>query len=325
MSFRIKEGFNVITDLKVFEQRLLKQSAAMMTLVAIGGTFMGILSNSHAILVDGIFSFVAVIIKLLMLTTSKLISRETSKRFQFGYWQFEPLVLMTEGGFTLLVIGYAFFSGVLSLINGGNPMNFGLAIYYAFFFTMADAAYFFYVRYVNKRLKSNLIYFDNMSWFVDAALSGGLLVSFCIAWVLQFTDYGHYDRYVDPLILIVLAIQMVPTALKILIPSVKQIMGVAPMELHNHVQQIMDDFMERYSFKDYVSSVQEFGNTKIIEIDILIGKNYPIQTVSELDRIRNEIDEMIGFPQYQKWVTISFTTTKKWMAKDYLLDEEEED
>ncbi len=63
----------------------------------------------------------------------------------------------------------------------------------------------------------------------------------------------------------------------------------------------------------------------MIEIDILIPKNFPKQTIVELDEIRNEIDLAIGGDPAEKWVTITFTATKKWMAKDYLLDEEDED
>ena len=49
------------------------------------------------------------------------------------------------------------------------------------------------------------------------------------------------------------------------------------------------------------------------------------QTIVELDEIRDEIDLAIGGDPAEKWVTITFTSTKKWMAKDYLLDEEDED
>ena len=45
----------------------------------------------------------------------------------------------------------------------------------------------------------------------------------------------------------------------------------------------------------------------------------------ELDAIRNEIDEAIGGRAEEKWVTITFTATKRWMAKDYLLDEADDD
>lgn len=79
------------------EQKLLMQSVALMALVAVSGTVMGIVTGSSAVLLDGVFSFVDVVIKIMMLMTAKLVARETSKRFQFGFWQFEPLVLAVEG------------------------------------------------------------------------------------------------------------------------------------------------------------------------------------------------------------------------------------
>ena len=37
-----------------------------------------------------------------------------------------------------------------------------------------------------------------------------------------------------------------------------------------------------------------YGNTRIIEIDILVPKSFPYQTIAEIDAIRNEIDQEIG-------------------------------
>ena len=81
--------------------------------------------------------------------------------------------------------------------------------------------------------------------------------------------------------------------------------------------------METYHFADYVSSVQAYGHAKIIEIDILLPKDYPIQSVRDFDRIRDEINEEIGGQPLEKWVTITFTTTRRWMARDYTLDDDE--
>ena len=311
-------------DKKGLEQRLLMQSAGLMGLLAISGTIMGIITGSSAILLDGMTAFIGVIIKMMMIGTSKLIAHETSKRFQFGYFQFEPLVLVLEGSFTLLIVIYALSSGITDLLAGGRIINVGLAIGYALFFTLADTFYIIYVRRINKKLKSNLVKFDNMSWSVDVMLEAAILVSFLLAWGLSFTDWAPYARYIDPVVLIVLSIQMLPTSLKILIPSLKQILGVAPKLYHNRIQIVMGDFMKRYKFEDYVSSVQAYGNVKIIEIDILIPTDYPEQSIESFDRIRNEIYDAIGGPASEKWLTITFTATKRWMAKDYLLEEEED-
>lgn len=69
---------------------------------------------------------------------------------------------------------------------------------------------------------------------------------------------------------------MLPSAIHIIVPSMKQILGWAPSSLHNEVQEIMDRFMEKYNFKDYVTSVQVYGSTRIIEIDILVLQEFPI-------------------------------------------------
>ena len=312
---------DILAARRSIEQRLLKQSVALMSLVAVSGTIMGVITGSSAVLLDGIFSFIDVIIKIMMLMTAKLVARETSKRFQFGYWQFEPLVLVVEGFFILLIVLYALISGIGDLLNGGRHVDFGNAI----FFTIADTAYYFYVHRINKSLQSNLIKFDNVSWSVDAWLEAAILISFIAAILLEDTSYSYWAVYIDPIVLIVLALQMTPSVIKIIVPSTKQILGWAPSSLHDEVQEIMDRFMEKYSFKDYVTSVQAYGNSRIIEIDILVPKKFPYQTIAELDRIRNEIDEEIGGNPTEKWVTISFTATRKWMAKDYLLDEEDDE
>lgn len=313
-----------MVDYQTIEQRLLWQSAGLMSVVAIVGTVMGVITNSYAILLDGIFSFVAVLIKLLMLATSKMISKETSRRFQFGYWQFEPLVLIAEGSFTLIIVVYAFVTAVISLSTGGHSMNFGLAVYYALFFFVAETVYYFYVRNINKRLESNLVHFDNISWSVDAAFSGGLLVSFLIAFALTKTEYVEYTRYIDPLIIIVLTFQMVPTALKILVPSIKQIIGVAPTELHEDVQKVMEEIVEKYKFRDYMTSIQQYGNMEMIEIDILIDKKGFVPSVTEMDAIRGEIDLDLGGKRVDKWLTVSFTGSRRWMATDYDAEDEDE-
>lgn len=312
-------------DKQVVEQRLLTQSAGLMGLLAVAGTIMGIISGSSAILLDGVTAFIGVIIKLMMIGTSKLVAHETSKRFQFGYWQFEPLVLIMEGSFTLLIVIYALASGIMDLLGGGRLVKVDLAIGYALFFTVADLFYILYVRRINRRLKSNLVKFDNISWTIDVRLEFAILLSFIIAMALKFTPFASYERFVDPIVLIALSLQMMPSTFKILIPSLKQILGVAPLTYHNRIQFIMDDFMKRYHFLDYVTSVQAYGNVKIVEIDILIDEDFPAQTVTAFDKIRNEIDDAIGGHANEKWVTITFTATRKWMARDYTLDEESQE
>lgn len=302
------------------EQELLLFSTLAMALVAAAGLSLGLASGSRAILTDGVFSAVAVVIKLLMLGTSRLIARETSVRFQFGYWQMEPLVLVAEGALTLLVVGVAAAAGLEGLLSGGRAMDFGLAVWFGLFFAAVSVSFYCYLKRENRALRSHLVHFDSVSWYVDTMLAGGLLLSFGAAWALEQTAYAAWSRYADPLVMLALSLHMIRPALRILCPSFRQILGVAPADVHERVQQVMDEAMERHGFADYVSSVQQYGRARIIEIDILFRRDEPAKTAAELDALRGDIADALGYAPRDLWLTINFTGDRRWMARDYLLD-----
>ncbi|QYN02165.1 cation diffusion facilitator family transporter [Pseudomonas protegens] len=296
------------------EQALLKQSTVLMFAVAIAGIVTGFVSGAQSILFDGFFSLIATFIKVLMLITAKLIAKESNHRFQFGFWHLEPMVLLIEGSFLMLIAIYAFLNGVFGIINGGREVELGLVIFYAAFFAVAEFAYFFYVRRRNRKLKSSLIQFDNISWLVDAMLSVGLLVSFIIALLLKQYGHGQWAVFVDPAILILLALSMLPPALKILRPALRDVLGIAPDQLDEKVRNVMEQAKAAHGFDDYISYVQKHGRARFIEIHIVLPAHYPLQDVATLDRLREEISSQLGEADAARWLTISFTGDRKWIA-----------
>lgn len=249
-----------------------------------------------------------------MLITAKLIAKESNQRFQFGFWHLEPMVLLIEGSFLLLIAIYAFLNGVFGIINGGREIELGLVIIYAAVFTVVEFAYFFYIRHRNRTLKSTLIQFDNISWLVDAMLSVGLLVSFLAALLLKSQGYHDWAMYVDPLILILLALSMLPAAFKILRPALRDVLGIAPDQLDDKVRNVMEAAKAEHGFADYVSYVQKHGRARFIEIHIVLPDGYPLHSVATLDQLREEISSQLGQADTARWLTISFTGDRKWIA-----------
>ncbi|UCZ81903.1 cation diffusion facilitator family transporter [Pseudomonas sp. L5B5] len=296
------------------EQALLKQSTVLMFVVAIAGIVTGFVSGAQSILFDGFFSLIATFIKVLMLITARLLTKPGNQRFQFGFWHLEPMVLLIEGSFLLLIAIYAFLNGVFGIINGGREIELGLVIVYAAVFTVVEFAYFFYVRHRNRKLKSSLIQFDNISWLVDAMLSVGLLVSFVSALLLKHYGHGQWAVYVDPLILIVLALSMLAPALKILRPALREVLGIAPDQLDETVREVMERAKATHGFDDYVSYVQKHGRARFIEIHVVLPVDYPLGNVAILDRLREDISSQLGGADATRWLTISFTGDRKWIA-----------
>jgi cation diffusion facilitator family transporter len=296
------------------EQALLKQSTVLMFAVAIAGIVTGFISGAQSILFDGFFSLIATFIKILMLITAQLIAKQSNQRFQFGFWHLEPMVLLIEGSFLLLIAIYAFLNGVFGILNGGREIELGFVIVYAAVFSVVEFAYFFYVRHRNRTLKSSLIQFDNISWLVDAMLSVGLLVSFICALLLKHYGHGQWAVYVDPAILILLALSMLPPALKILRPALRDVLGIAPDQLDEKVRGVMEQAKLAHGFDDYISYVQKHGRARFIEIHIVLPADYPLQNVATLDELREEISAQLGQADSARWLTISFTGDRKWIA-----------
>ena len=296
------------------EQKLLKQSTVLMFAVAIAGIVTGFISGSESILFDGFFSLIATFIKVLMLITAQLIAKESNQRFQFGFWHLEPMVLLIEGSFLLLIAIYAFLNGVFGIINGGREIELGLVILYAAVFTVIEFGYYFWVRRKNRTLKSTLIQFDNISWLVDAMLSVGLLISFITALALTHQGYAQWAAYVDPAILIVLALSMLAPAFKILKPALRDVLGIAPDALDDKVREALEIASARHGFEGYKTYVQKHGRARFIEIHIVLPSGYPLTSVKTLDALREEIAELLGKADSARWLTISFTGDRRWIA-----------
>jgi len=179
-------------------------------------------------------------------------------------------------------------------------------------FTVVEFIYFFYVRHRNRKLKSTLIQFDNISWLVDAMLSAGLLVSFLTALLLKTQGYEKWAVYVDPLILILLALSMLAPSFKILGPALRDVLGMAPDQLDDKVRQVMDEAKIKHGFDDYLSYVQKHGRACFIEIHVVLPADYRLEGIGQLDRLREDISAKLGKADAARWLTISFTGDRKW-------------
>ncbi|BBG30828.1 MULTISPECIES: cation diffusion facilitator family transporter [Zymobacter] len=294
------------------ELRLLKQSTIVMALVALIDTVFGIAAASQSILFDGLFSAVAAAIKMLMFITARLIPREGSPRFQYGYWHLEPIALLVESGFLLVLAIYAMTSGIVGVMSGGHTIDFGIAAVYAAVCALVELSYFFYLRHWGQRIGSLMVRYDTASWLMDAILSLGLLISFVGAWALSNTRLGWITPYLDPIILMAAALFLIPGCFKMLKPALRDILEIVPRERDEQVQAAMSAFVAEHGLSGYTSYIQKSGRALFIEINVLVPLDYPIDTIDTFDQLRYEIADRLGEDTPGRWLTITFTGDRYW-------------
>ena len=296
------------------EQRLLKLSIAVTIGVALVGVVFGLLSGSMSIVFDGVFSAIDAAMSGLALFVSRLVTRVTeNRRFQFGYWHIEPMVLAFNGGTLMLLCFYAFLNASGSFLDGGRRLDFDWAMAYAAAVGVVAFGMFFYARHRNRRIGSDFVRLDVQSWLMSAAITSALLLAFAVAWALEDTRYAHLTPYADPLILAVLSLILVFVPIRTVRKALQEILLITPPDLDARVREVMDGVIARHGYKTYTSYVAKVGRAQFIEIHVAVPPESPIDSVGEADALRREIAEAIGGEGPHRWLTIDFTADPKWL------------
>ncbi|MCK3780689.1 cation transporter [Ensifer sesbaniae] len=293
------------------EQAVLKRSIAATIVVGTTGVLFGLLSGSVSIVFDGVFSAVDASMTLLALGVTQLIPKQ-SKRFQMGFWHIEPMVLLFNAGLLTLLSFYAMVNAVGSILSGGNQLAFDWAIAYAAVVVVICLVMFFYIRRANRPIGSEFLALDVRAWAMSGVITAALLIAFLTAATLKGTAYAHWTPYVDPTILIVLTLCLIPLPIRTVFQALKEIFLVAPAELDERVRQAAANAVARHGFADYRTYVAKVGRSKMIEIYLIGTPETKVGTLAELDRIRAEIGVEIGDPGHDRWLTIAFTGEVQW-------------
>jgi cation diffusion facilitator family transporter len=296
------------------EQRLLRLSIGVTVVVSLFGVVFGLLSGSLSIVFDGVFSAIDAAMSGLALFVSRLVSRDSAnRRFQFGYWHIEPMVLAFNGGTLMLLCFYAFLNAVASFLEGGRQLAFDWAIVYAVVVCVMCFGMFFYELRANRRIGSDFIRLDAQSWLMSAAITSALLVAFAIAWSFKDTPYGYLTPYADPVVLALLTICLVFVPIRTVRKALQEVLLMTPPELDAQVRRVMDDVVARHGFKTYTSYAAKVGRAQFIEIHVAVPEGMRLDNVAAADAIRREIADALGGEGPQRWLTIDFTADPRWL------------
>ena len=289
------------------EARILAVSLAATVVVAGGGILCGVLSGSTAILFDGLFSSIDVVMTAATLHVARLLVRQADRRFQFGYWHFEPLVLAFNSCVLTLLCAYAFFNAVLGLIAGGHAISFGTALLYTGSVSVLCAAMYLYQRRSNESVKSEFVRLDMHSWLISGVITGALLVAFAAGAAMQGTDLDYLIPFIDPAVLALLAPLLIVTPIATARSAFRDIFLMAPQNLDLEIKQAMDEIVRRRGFSGYSSSLAKVGRADFLEVCVLLPAGYALGTVESLDAMRREIATALGGAGNERWLTIMFT------------------
>lgn len=302
------------------EQGLLRLSIIVTCLLAMIGILFGLLIGSASIVFDGVYSLADATMTALALLVSRLIAASGSggrsrlnERFNMGFWHLEPIVLGISG--TMLIGGsvYALVTALGSLMAGGREIAFGQAIIYAGIVTVTAVAMAVIARRANRTIGSSFVALDAQAWLISAGLTAALLAAFVFGWLIQGTGLEWLSPYVDPLVLSLICLAVIPIPIPTVRRALADILLVTPPDMREHVDAVARGAVARHGFLGYRAYVARVGRGRQIELFFLVPPDWPAKRLEEWDRTRDQIGEELGGEGPDRWLTIAFTTDREWM------------
>ena len=295
------------------ESYLLKISTLGTLFFAVLGIAWGWTVKSEMILFDGMYSLGGVILSLLALMGSIYINKKDYEMYPFGKKMIEPLIVIIKSLAIFIMCIYSLTGSIKDLINGGNEVQYGYALIYALVSTLGCGIAYFFLKKKGKAINSSLVNIESSQWLMDTLLSMGVLVGFLIANIIKHTEFIWFNKYLDPLMVIICSSVFIKMPIKSLGDGLKELLEFkADDSITLEIDKLVEGIEREYNFEDTITRVSKTGNDLRIEIDFIYNEESNIKVLDEMDGVREKIFNSLSHINYEKWLNVSFTKDKKW-------------
>ncbi len=295
------------------ESYLLKISTLGTLFFAVLGIAWGWTVKSEMILFDGMYSLGGVILSLLALMGSIYINKKDYEKYPFGKKMIEPLIVIIKSLAIFIMCIYSLTGSIKDLINGGNEVQYGYALIYALISTLGCGIAYFFLKKKGKAINSSLVNIESSQWLMDTLLSLGVLVGFLIANIIKHTEFIWFNRYLDPLMVIICSSVFIKMPIKSFGDGLKELLEFkADDSITLEIDKLVEGIEREYNFEDTITRVSKTGNDLRIEIDFIYNEESNIKVLDEMDGVREKIFNSLSHINYEKWLNVSFTKDKKW-------------
>lgn len=297
------------------EQQALRRSILGVVLVAVGSVAYGLYLESDVVILNGIFSVLSLVAGGLSLLAARLVVRPEDKRFPYGYSHVEPLVHTVNAFLVLVICVYSFINGVEGIREGGHEVDPAGVIWFSVVSAVVCLGFWGYEAALARKIGSQLLKNDAKEWLMDLAFSMVTLVGFAVLPFLPEPYREIWARYADPAMVAVMALVLVPIPIGILNRSLREVLLMADTDdaLIRRVESVMAEVKAEHDIVKFLHHVVKTGRTYFVEIDIVVGPNFALQTVAEQDGLRNRIWSALEMPLDQAWLSICLTTDPRWV------------
>ena len=297
------------------ESGALRRSAWLYLFMALLGLGFAYVAESDAILLDGIYSFISLLMTFVAQRVSRLVQTPYTDRFHFGFAHFEPLLNVVRILLILAIATFAAAAAVIALLDGGRPLNAGSAVIYGVVAASGCLAMAWVQRRASKQAGSPILAVDARNWLVDGILSSGVAVTFVIAFFLQGSAYADWVPFIDPLLVITMVILLLPVPLKTLGDNLREVLFAAPdPEMQVHIRELVEGALDPEDRDRIFVRMLPVGRFLYLQVHVLVPRDNEARRIDEFDAVRNRMYEAVKHVHPRLMLDVIFTGDERWLG-----------
>ena len=295
------------------EIRAFRISACGFLIISILGFVFALLAHSQAIMLDGVYALVSVVMTVLAARVARLVERPASERFHFGYAHFEPLLNLVRGLLIFAICAYALIATVEVLVRGGREIHAEVAIFYTALSAVWSVGVFLYQRRLARQLGSPALAVDARTWLVDAVLYVGETGAFVVYLLLLPTALAPLLVYADPIFVLIVVGFLMKVPITSIREALREVLHRAPpAEVQHEVRQRVAAALAGLPVRKTHARMAEVGRFLFVLIHLVVDEGFGARPISELDQLRRQIEQSLRELHDRLVLYVVFTTDEYW-------------
>lgn len=298
---------------RIKERKLIRLSILVGSALTCWAIIVGILGESKAIIFDALYSLVGISLSWISLLVNNFIRKPDDELLPFGRSHFQPFAITIQSSVIISLCLYTLATSVIDITKGGTRVELGITLPYLIASIIICFLFWLYFRKQAQELGSEYVRIESTEWQMDAFLSLGVLVGMSMVYFLQNTSWQTIIPYIDSGMVIIISLLFLRIPIKTFSKNLRELLQFAPDDsVSEMMHERSHEIAQKYQYLDTIVRVAKMGNSYTVEIDFLLPKSQAHIQIDQLDLIRQELYELIK-GDYEMWITISFTTERKWI------------
>jgi predicted Co/Zn/Cd cation transporter (cation efflux family) len=237
----------MMSDKSQVEEKALKISMIGAFCLAVWGIVMAGISESGAVLLDGMYNLISAIMSFFSIEITRLIYGKETRDYPLGYYAFESLFVFVKGASILILILMAVYSNLKVLLSGGREPALGLMVLYVAVAVIGCLVLYGVTRRSSRKTDSEILEAETEAWLINSVVTGAIGVAFVMTMLIQGTSIGWIARYVDQILVILMSILFIRDPVALMRRGLRELLLAAPQKEFSEpfVKKILLDLLTR--------------------------------------------------------------------------------